>query len=493
MTSLSVLVPVYNEHHLVTSSLSRLAILESSPYLDQLQVIVVDDCSKDDTPQVLRAFAAERGLTWQEEAPSENGIALLSSGRAGKTDWVFLRHDKNGGKGRAIQTALARATCAITVIHDADLEYNPRDLNRIIKVFVEERADAVFGSRFAGGDVRRALHFRHELGNRLITFLTNLVTDLNLTDIETCYKAVRTDLLRSIPIVSNDFRLEPELVIKLAKRGARIFEVPISYAGRTYQEGKKINWRDGVGALTAIARFGVSDNVFIADDHGSHTLNRLSRAPRFNAWMGDVIRPHCGQRVLEIGSGVGNLTRQLVPRALYHASDINPLYLQALERLTYERPYLHISLTDVTKPETFPQVSGGFDTVVCLNVIEHVDDDRGALENIKRVLAPGGRAIILVPHGPQLMGTLDEVLGHHRRYTVETLQQLAESAGFKVQQTILFNRTGWPAWWLNGQVLKRRTFGLGQIMALNALTPVFRRVDEQLPFPPLSLIAILEH
>jgi len=492
MTSLSVLVPVYNEQHLVAASLARLGILESSPHLEQIQVIVVDDCSTDGTPGVLRTFAAARGLAWREDAAATDGEALVAQGRAGKTDWMFLRHARNGGKGSAIRTALAHAQCAITVIHDADLEYNPRDLDRIVRVFLEERADAVFGSRFAGGEVRRALLFRHEIGNRLITFFTNCVTNLNLTDIETCYKAVRTDLLRSIPLVSNDFRLEPELTIKLAKRGARIFEVPISYAGRTYQEGKKINWRDGVGALAAIARFGISDNLFSADEHGSHTLNRLSRAPRFNAWMGDVVRPHCGQRVLEIGSGIGNLTRELVPRELYFASDINPLYLDSLKGLTHDRPYLHVTLTDVTKAETFPQVPGGFDTVVCLNAIEHVEDDRGALANIRRVLAPDGCAIVLVPHGPQIQGTLDVVLGHRRRYTTESLQQLAEQAGFKVRETILFNRTGWPAWWLNGKVLKRRNFGRGQIVALNTFTPVFRRIDERLPFPPLSLIAILE-
>jgi glycosyltransferase involved in cell wall biosynthesis/phospholipid N-methyltransferase len=492
MTSLSVLVPAYNEQYLVAVSLARLEALDSSPHLERIQIIVVDDCSNDGTAAELRTFATTRGLAWRDDAAPVDGTSLVAEGRVGKTDWVFLRHARNGGKGAAIRTALAHAQCAITVIHDSDLEYNPRDLERMVRVFLEEKADAVFGSRFAGGEVRRALLFRHELGNRLITFLTNCVTNLNLTDIETCYKAVRTDLLRSIPLVSNDFRLEPELAIKLAKRGARIFEVPISYAGRTYQEGKKINWRDGFGALSAIVRFGISDNLFNADEHGSHTLNRLSRAPRFNAWMGDVVRPHCGQRVLEIGAGTGNLTRELVPRELYYASDINPLYLDSLRGLTHSRPYLNVALTDVTKAETFPQVPGGFDTVVCLNVIEHVEDDRGALENIRRVLAANGRAVILVPHGPQIHGTLDEVLGHRRRYTPESLQQLAEQSGFSVRQTVLFNRTGWPAWWLNGKVLKRKTFGLGQIVALNTLTPVFRRIDERLPFPPLSIIAILE-
>src|SRR6266545_2404018 len=153
---------------------------------------------------------------------------------------VPVYNEKHSGKGKAVLTALERATCDIAVIHDADLEYHPKDLNRIVEVFVDQEADAVFGSRFAGGRVRRVLLYRHELGNRFLTFLCNMATNLNLTDMETCYKAVRTQLLKSIPIESNDFRIEPELTIKLAKRNARIFEVPISYSGRTYDEGKKI-------------------------------------------------------------------------------------------------------------------------------------------------------------------------------------------------------------------------------------------------------------
>src|SRR5712692_2695264 len=205
-TSLSVLVPVYNEQYLVAASLERLRLLESSPHLDRVEVIVVDDCSTDDTPRVLEQFKA-----------------ALPAG--GKTQWTFLRQEKNGGKGKAIQSALERATCEITVIHDADLEYHPKDLIAIVQVFVDEDADAVFGSRFAGGAVRRVLLYRHQLGNRFLTFLCNLVTNLNLTDMETCYKAVRTRLLKSIPLESSDFRIEPELTVKLAKRQARIFEI----------------------------------------------------------------------------------------------------------------------------------------------------------------------------------------------------------------------------------------------------------------------------
>jgi glycosyltransferase involved in cell wall biosynthesis len=471
LTSLSVLVPVYNEQYLVAESLGRLEVLAESPLLAAVEVIVVDDCSTDETPRVLAQFAASRG--------------------ASRLAWRFLRHERNGGKGAAIRTALGHATCELTVIHDADLEYNPRDLLRIVRVFEEEGADAVFGSRFAGGESRRVLLYRHQLGNKLLTFLCNLATNLNLTDMETCYKAVRTELLRSIPIQSNDFRLEPELTIKLAKRQARIFEVPISYAGRTYQEGKKIGWRDGIRALGAIVRFALSDQVYVEDAYGSQILARLSRAPRLYAWMADTIRPYCGSHVLEIGGGLGNLTMQLVPRRSYAVTDVNPLYLRTLASLRPGRPYLSVDFCDVTDAATFPSPPGGFDTVICLNVIEHIADDLQALGNIRDALSADGRALILVPQGPGNFGTLDEVLGHERRYTRATLAAALDQAGFEIDRLLGFNRIGTIAWFLNGRLLRRRTFGLLQIKALNLLTPLMRVLDPLLPLPPLSLIAVV--
>ena len=177
----------------------------------------------------------------------------------------------------------------------------------------------------------------------------------------------------------------------------------------------------------------------------------MSRAPRFNAWMADTIRPFCGERVLEIGSGVGNMTRTLVPKSRYVASDVNPLYLQTLTNLSADKPYMQTAYCDVTDLSTFPRTNDGYDTVICFNVIEHVVDDRIALGNIKSVLAEGGRAIILVPQGPANMGTLDEVLGHRRRYTRQTLDALASDCGFKVSNMIEFNRIGSVAWYINGK------------------------------------------
>ena len=476
--SVSVLVPVYNEQHLVVECLNRLTLLAQCEFLSSIEVIVVDDGSTDSTPQVLSEYARSR-----TESGSSQGCRI---------QWSFHRHPRNLGKGAAIRTAIEQATGQISVIQDADLEYHPRDLIKILAVFVEHDADAVFGSRFASGGVRRVLLFRHQLGNKFLTFLCNLITNLNLTDVWTGYKAVRTDLLKSIPINASDFRVEPEITIKLAKREARIFEVPVSYFGRSYHEGKKINWRDGIFALWAIFQYAISDHIYRADEYGNQVLARLARAPRFNAWIADTIRPYCGQRVLEIGSGVGSVTRRLIPRVKYVASDINPLYLQTLANLSIERPYMETAYCDISDLSSFPPSDGEYDTVICLNVIEHVADDRAALLNISTVLASSGRAIVLVPQGPGNVGTLDEVLGHRRRYTHRSLAALASECGFEVRKMLEFNRIGSVAWFLNGKILRRRSFGLVQLWLLNLLTPIVRRFDSILPLPPLSLVAVLE-
>jgi SAM-dependent methyltransferase len=301
------------------------------------------------------------------------------------------------------------------------------------------------------------LFFKHSIGNHLLTFLCDLASDLNLTDMETCYKMVRTDLLKTIPLVSRDFRIEPELTIKLAKRGAHIFEVPISYSGRTYQEGKKIDWKDGFRALFAIARFKVSDRICKPDRYGSEVAVRLGRAPKYNRWLADLVRPQLGAKVLEIGAGTGGLLLHLIPRTHYWACDANPLFVRELRKLSATRPYLEASAVDPADPSSLP-AGREFDTVICQNVLEHVEDDVAVLRGIGDSVGEGGRIIALLPNAPMLFGAIDRSLGHVRRYTRQQLHGLAEKAGMRCVSIVPFNRASSLPWWFAGRILRRRHF-----------------------------------
>jgi glycosyltransferase involved in cell wall biosynthesis len=222
---LSVLIPVYNEANTVAELVRRVRCVPL-----ELEVIAIDDGSSDGSADALEELR-----------------------RVGALDQV-IRQPRNRGKGAAIRAGVAAATGDIIVVQDADLEYDPAELPRLIKPILQGKADAVFGSRFLGGD-HRVLYFWHSVGNRLLTLLSNMFTDLNLSDMETCYKAVRAPLMKSLVLTSDRFGFEPEITARLAQASARIWEIGISYSGRTYEEGKKIGWRDGVAALWHIVRF----------------------------------------------------------------------------------------------------------------------------------------------------------------------------------------------------------------------------------------------
>jgi glycosyltransferase involved in cell wall biosynthesis len=462
---LSVLVPVYNERHLVATSLRRLLALED-PIISELEVIVVDDRSTDGSWEVLQKIAAE-----------DSRIKLL-------------RHEWNKGKGWAVRTALANATGDISIIHDADLECNPDDIPSLLLPFAEEGADAVFGSRFLSAPYRRALRFRHTLLNKTITYLSNWLSDLYLTDVETCYKVIKTTLFKSIPLRSNDFRFEVEIAAKLAKRQARIFEAPIRYLPRSQEEGKKIRVLDGVLAIFAMLRFWLIDDLYKEDEYGSHLRTDLERARRFNLWMGETLRPFVGDRVLEIGAGIGTLVNQFIPRELYVASDKNPQYLNFLRSHSWGKPYLRVLRIDVTNSEDFEGLEQRFDTALMINTLAQAPDDDAALQNIWRSLEPGGRIILLAPQHPRLHGTLDQALEHRQRYTKAGLELLLTNTGFRVEELFDFNRFSVPGWWFNGKVLRRKRFSRIQLKLVSTSLPLLRRIDRIWPWSGLSLIAI---
>ena len=221
----SVLIPVYNEEDTVAEIIER---VRAAPY--KMEIICVDDCSTDGTRDILARLRGE-----------------------GKIQQAIFQ-PRNRGKGAAVRTAIAASHGDVVIVQDADLEYDPSDWPALFEPLVQGRADAVFGSRFLGG-THRVLYYWHSVGNGVLTTLSNMFSNLNLTDMECCYKAVRGDLARSLPLKSERFGFEPEITARLSKANARIFEVPVSYSGRTYLEGKKITWRDGVAALIHIMRY----------------------------------------------------------------------------------------------------------------------------------------------------------------------------------------------------------------------------------------------
>ncbi len=235
---LSIVIPCFNEKATVRTLLRRVTGAAYPTEVDRVEILLVDDCSTDGTRQLLEEISKN---------PSQIGL---------KANQEFRLHlqGKNGGKGKALRSGFATATGEIVLVQDADLEYDPSDYPALLKPLVKNYADVVFGSRFIGLE-RRVLYYNHYLVNKFLTFLSNIFTNLNITDMETCYKVFRSDVLKRITLSSDRFGFEPEITAKVAKLKVRVFEVGITYHGRTYEEGKKITWKDGIAAVWHILRF----------------------------------------------------------------------------------------------------------------------------------------------------------------------------------------------------------------------------------------------
>ena len=461
---MSILVPVYNERTVVERSLA-LVLAAPLPENMKREIIVVDDCSTDGTSEILERLAAK-----------EPCIHLT-------------RKPVNEGKGAAVRTAIHLATGDFCIVQDADLEYDPSEYPRLLRPLLDGNADAVFGSRYLVSEQTRALPFWHSMINKYLTLLSNMFCNLNLTDMETGYKVFRTDLLKSIPIRSNRFGFEPEITMKCAKRKLRIYEVPISYHGRTYEEGKKIGWKDGLKALGVILHYWLIDDLYSAP-YGRTFLNSL-RTPQYVSWLTRIVRPYLGDTVLELGAGIGNLCGTLMGRRLlYVAAESDPLYLHALRNRFLRTPNVVVQALDPERAEDFQTAPGPFDTILCVNLLEYLDHPEIALRAAAGILKPGGSLVVLSPQGPALYGTLDKTLGQRRRFSRSGLRAFLEHNGFQVKEMRQINKIGTPGWWLFGKVLRRKNLSKPMLKVFDKTIWIWRRIDPVLPWRGLSLIAV---
>ena len=459
---LSVLIPVYNESRTLRTIIKRVL---ASPIDLPMELVCVDDGSRDGSPEILDALAA-----------------------ADPRIRVF-RQPRNMGKGAAIIAAIGHMRGDIGLIQDADLEYDPADYPALLAPIVEGKADAVFGSRFASAGQRKILLYWHGVANKTLTWMTNILNDINLTDMETCYKAVRADILKQTPLHSQRFGIEPELTTKLAQWNIRLYEVPVSYHGRSVAEGKKIGLKDAFSAVWTLFKYRFLDDRFTTHD-GYYVLQSMRRARGLNRWILQQFRPFIGARVLEAGCGIGNFTELLLDRQRLICVDNDPLYVEMLNWRLGHLENVRTLKFDLADAAAYAQVKDEtIDTIVCLNVLEHIKADNDVLRAYYDLLQPGGHAIILVPAHMWLYGPCDAAIGHERRYTQGELQSKMEAAGFEIVQMREFNRLGVPGWWLN-KALGHRDINPRQMRLFEWLLPIAKGVEALKLGPGLSLIGI---
>jgi glycosyltransferase involved in cell wall biosynthesis len=462
---LSVLMPCFNERATIREIVARVLAVDLSPV--EKELIIVDDGSTDGTREILAELEREPCVR------------------------VVLQQ-KNQGKGAAVARALRESSGDFVIIQDADLEYDPREYSLLLQPILDGHADVVYGSRFLGSPRgHRVLYFWHSIGNKLLTLMSNAVTNLNLTDMETCYKMLVRDVADRLDLQSKDFGIEPEITCKIARMRSRVYEVPISYHGRTYEEGKKIGFKDAVKAAWVLMRYARWEAP--AHDVGAITLRRMATLDPYNRWLHERFEHFLGDRILEVGAGVGNQTRFFVgERSLVIASDIEPHYLRELTARFGDRSNVRIDSfkLPLSADARDRLADAKIDTIVCLNVLEHIEHDEQTLREFAAVLPPDGHLVLLVPAMKALYGTLDEHLSHFRRYSPEELRTKLEEAGFDVETLRFLNRPAVPGWWLNSRVLKRRVMPKGQLRFFKWIMPVLKLEERNPPSFGLSLLAL---
>jgi SAM-dependent methyltransferase len=461
---LSVVMPCFNERETICEVVERVL---ASPYT--AEVVIVDDGSTDGTRDLLATLDDPR-------------VRVLLQAR-------------NQGKGAALRRGFREATAEFVIVQDADLEYDPAEYGVVLEPLLDGRADVCYGSRFHNSRPHRVLYYWHTVGNRFLTTASNAVTNLNLTDMETCYKAFRREVIASIDIEEDRFGFEPEVTAKLAAAGWRVYEVGISYSGRTYAEGKKIGWRDGVRALYCIARYSgpvrrldqggdAKDRAASFDEADvelAETLHSLDGAENYTDWLLEMFSPHLKGEIVEVGAGHGTLTERLAQYGPVTAVEPSDRAAEHLRARFHAVPGVTVVHGD---HQAVPPASA--DTIVLANVLEHIPDDVEALTSLHRALRPGGRIIVFSPAFGMLYSRFDSMVGHQRRYRRRNLAIRFRRAGFEVVENRYVNWLGAISWLLYARALRQVPTRRGPMTLYDRLAVPVVRWSEERRQPPFG-------
>ena len=461
--SLSIIVPSFNEAATLREAIHR---LWSMSYPLETEIILVDDGSSDASWEIAGRL--------KEESP---------------LPFLLFRHERNRGKTAAIRTGLEAATGTLTLIYDADLEYDPGDIPALLAPILDGRADAVYGSRFLSPE-RRVLFFWHALGNRLVTALANMFANLNLTDMETCFKVVRTATLKEMRLRSERFGYEPEVTVKLGRLGQRIYEIPIRYSGRSYEEGKKIGWRDAIRAMGTIVRAGLLETPVTSPE--SVTRFALSRLGSYYAELLRRIRPLPGDSILEVASGAGEIARHLSQGTRVLLTDPRDEETERLRISFSHRPNMEVAQWDpCTGPFSSPPEQ--FDTVIAFHSMACFEDEGTALTAMAAHLKPEGNMVLLLPAHQALFSSVDRGLGRSRRFTRKSIHSLLDEAELSAERIFQVNFIGAIGWWFGRLFSGSSQISPWQIRVFKLFMPLVKLERWITPPVGLSWLIIARH